>query len=62
MVHVVCIKPNGFQSLLYHDYAIENLKAHELDVFLKNFEGYNLQVAWDFSHTFNNFRVKVGDV
>jgi hypothetical protein len=31
-------------------------------VFLKKFEGYNLQVAHAFAHTFDDFRAKVGDV
>jgi hypothetical protein len=62
MAPMVRIKTNCFQPLLYYDDAIDDLKAHGWDVFLKKFEGYNLQVAQDFSHTFNGFRAKVGDV
>jgi hypothetical protein len=62
MAPVVRIEPNGCQALLSHDDAIDDLKAHGWDVFLKKFEGYNLQVAQDFAHTFDGFRAKVGDV
>jgi hypothetical protein len=36
------IELNGCQALLSHDDAIDALKAHGWDVFLKKFEGYNL--------------------
>jgi hypothetical protein len=45
MALVVRLDMNGCQALLSHDDAIEDLKSHGWDVFLKKFEGYNLQVA-----------------
>jgi hypothetical protein len=62
MTPVVHIEPNGFQDLLSHDDAIDDLKAHGWDVFLKNFEGYNLQVAKSFAQTFDGFRAKIRDI
>jgi hypothetical protein len=59
---VVRIEPNGCQALLSHDDAIEHLKAHGWDVFLKKFEGYKLLIAQDFAQNFDGFRAKVGDV
>jgi hypothetical protein len=55
-------RANGFQALLSHDDAIDDLKAHGWDVFLRKFEGYNLAVVQAFAHTFDGFRAKVGDV
>jgi hypothetical protein len=62
MAPVVRIEPNGCQDLLSHDDAIDDLKAHGWDVFLKKFEGYNLSVAQAFAQTFDGFRAKVGDI
>jgi hypothetical protein len=59
---VVRIEPNGCQDFLSHDDAIDDLKAHGWDVFLKKFEGYNLQVAKYFAQTFDGFRAKIGDI
>jgi hypothetical protein len=62
MAPVVCIESNGCQALLSHDDAIDDLKDHGWDVFLKKFEGYNLQVAKYFAQTFDGFRAKIGDI
>ena len=62
MAPVVRIKLNGFQSLLTHDDVIYDLKAHGWDIFLRKFEGYNLEVTLAFAQTFDGFRAKVGDV
>jgi hypothetical protein len=62
MAPMVRIEPNRCQALLSHDDTIDDLKAHGWDVFLKKFEGYNLQVAKYFAQTFDGFRAKVGDV
>jgi hypothetical protein len=62
MAPVVRIEPNGCQALLSHDDAIEDLKIHGWDIFLKKFEGYNLQVAEAFAQTFDGFRAKIGDI
>jgi hypothetical protein len=62
MAPVVRIEPNGCQALLSHDDTIDDLKDHVWDVFLKKFEGYNLQVAKSFAQTFDGFRAKIGDI
>ena len=49
MAPVIRIELNGFQALLSHDDAIEDLKAHGWDVFLRKFEGYNLSFAQAFA-------------
>jgi hypothetical protein len=62
MEPIVCIEPNGCQVLQSHDDGIDDLKARGWDVFLKNFEGYNLQVAEAFAQTFDGFRANIGDI
>jgi hypothetical protein len=42
MAPIILIESNGCQALLSHDNAIEDLKNHGWDIFLKKFEGYNL--------------------
>jgi hypothetical protein len=61
MAPVIRLEPNGWQTLLSHDDAIEDLKIQGWDDFLKRLEGYNLQVAKDFTKTFDGCRVKIGD-
>jgi hypothetical protein len=51
MAPIIHLESNGFQELLCHDDVIEDLKIQGWDVFLKTFEGYNLQVVKDFAHT-----------
>jgi hypothetical protein len=60
MVPVVRLESNGCQDLLSHDDAVEDLKIHGSDVFLKKFEGYNLHVAKYFVQTFDGCRAKIG--
>jgi hypothetical protein len=62
MAPVVHIEPNGCQYFLSHDDVIDDLKAHGWDVFLKKFDGYNIQVAKSFSQTFDGFEAKIGDI
>jgi hypothetical protein len=62
MAPVIHIETNGCQDLLSHDDAIDDLKSHGWDVFLKKFEGYNLQIAKAFAQTFDGFRAKIGDI
>jgi hypothetical protein len=62
MAPVIHIEMNKFQALLSHDDAIDDLKGHGWDVFLKQFEGYNLQVEKAFAQTFDGFRAKNGDM
>jgi hypothetical protein len=61
MALVIFLEPNGCQELLSHDDVIEDLKIQGWDVFLKIFEGYNLQVAQAFAQTFDGCREKIGD-
>jgi hypothetical protein len=62
MAPVIRVEPNGSQTLLLCDDASEDLKSQGWVVFLKKFQGYNLQVAQDFSLTFDGCRAKVGDI
>ena len=62
MAPAIRIESNGCQALLSHDNAIDDLKDHGWDVFLKKFEGYNLQVAKDFTQTFDGFKANTGDI
>jgi hypothetical protein len=52
MAPVVRIEPNDCQALLAHDDAIDDLKAHGWDIFLRKFDGYNLAVTQAFAQTF----------
>jgi hypothetical protein len=62
MAPIVRIEPNRCEALLSHDDAIDDLKSHGWDVFLKKFEGYDLQVEKAFAQTFYGFRAKIGDM
>jgi hypothetical protein len=62
MAPVVHIKPNGLQTLLLYDDAREDLKGQGWLEFLEKFQGYNLQVAQEFTLSFNGCRAKVGDI
>jgi hypothetical protein len=62
MAPVVRIKPNGLQTLLSYDNARENLERNGWHLFIEKFKGFNLQVAQEFSLTFDGCRVKIGDV
>jgi hypothetical protein len=42
---MVRIELNGWQALLSHDDAIDDLQAHGWDTFILKFEGYNLAVT-----------------
>jgi hypothetical protein len=48
--------------LLLHDDASEDLKNQGWDMFIKKFQGCNLQVAKEFTLTFDGYRAKVGDI
>jgi hypothetical protein len=45
MAPVVCIEPNGSQTLLLFDNAREDLENSGWLVFIQIFEGFNLSVA-----------------
>jgi hypothetical protein len=62
MVIVVRVETNGSQALLLHDDVSEDLKNQGWDMFIKKFQGYNLQVAKEFTLTFDGYGEKVGDI
>jgi hypothetical protein len=62
MAPVVCIEPNGVQTLLLFDNAHEDLESNGWLVFIQKFKGFNLAVAQQFSLTFDGCRANVGDI
>jgi hypothetical protein len=62
MALVVCVEPNGSQTLLLYEDTREDLKGQGWLEFLEKFQGYNLQVAQEFSLSFDEFQAKVGDI
>jgi hypothetical protein len=62
MAPVVRIEPNGSQSLLSYDDALNELVVYGWDSFIRRFEGYNLAVAQDFTQSFDGSKVKIGDL
>jgi hypothetical protein len=62
MALVVRIEPNGSQTLFLFDNARKDLENSGWLVFIQRFEGFNLSVAQQFSHTFDRCRSKVGDI
>jgi len=62
MAPIVCVEPNGSQTFLLYDDAIEDLKSQGWFVFLEKFQGYKLQATQEFALTFNGCRAKVGDI
>jgi hypothetical protein len=62
MAPVVRVEPNGIQTLLSYDNAREDLERNGWHVFIKKFQGFNLQVAQEFTLSFDGYREKVGDV
>ena len=62
MAPVVRVEPNGIQTLLSYDNAREDLERNGWHIFIKKFQGFNLQVAQEFALTFDGYREKIGDV
>jgi hypothetical protein len=62
MAPVVRVEPNGIQTLLLYDDAREDLESNGWLVFLRKFQGFNLQTAQEFTFSFDGCRAKVGDV
>jgi hypothetical protein len=62
MALVVRVEPNGLQTLLLYDDARVDLERSGWLVFIRKFQGLNLQVAQEFTFSFDGCRVKVGDV
>ena len=62
MALVVRIEPNNPQTLLIHDDVTHKHSEVGGLVFVQSFKGFNLEVAREFSKTFDGTRVKVKDV
>jgi hypothetical protein len=62
MAPVMRIEPNGIQTLLLYDDARGDLERSGWLVFIRKFQGFNLQVAQEFTFSFDGCREKVGDV
>jgi hypothetical protein len=62
MAPVMRIEPNGIQTLLSYDDAREDLERNGWLIFIRKFQGFNLQVAQEFTLSFDGCREKVGDV
>jgi hypothetical protein len=52
MAPIVRIEPNGLQALLSHDDVVDDLAVFGWVNFIHSFEGFNLEIAQDFSKTF----------
>ena len=57
---MVCIEPNGTQTLLLFDNARQDLENSGWLVFIQIFESFNLSIAQQFALTFDGYRAKVG--
>ena len=62
MAPVVRVEPNDIQTLFLYDNAREDLERSGWLVFIRKFQGFNLQVAQEFTFSFDGCREKVGDV
>jgi hypothetical protein len=62
MAPIVRVEPNGIQTLLLYDDAREDLESNGWLIFLRKFQGFNLQTAQEFAFSFDGCRAKVGDV
>jgi hypothetical protein len=62
MAPVVCIEPNGSQTLLLFDNACKDLENGGWLVFIQMFESFNRLAAQQFALTFDGCRAKVGDI
>ena len=62
MAPVVRIEPNGIQTLLLYDNARGYLDRSGWLIFIRKFQGFNLQVDQEFTFSFDGCREKFGDV
>jgi hypothetical protein len=62
MAPIVRVEPNGIQTLILYDDAREDLERSGWLVFIRKFQGFNLQTAQEFTFSFDGCRAKVGDV
>jgi hypothetical protein len=53
---------NGSQDLLSHDDVVDDQSVFGWVKFVQSFEGFNMEVAQDFSKTFDGARAKIGDL
>ena len=62
MAPIIRVEPNGIQTLLLYDDAREDLERSGWLIFIRKFQGFNLQVSQEFTFSFDGCRDKVGDV
>jgi hypothetical protein len=62
MALMVRVEPNGSQALLSHEDVVDDLFIFVWVNFIQYFEGFNLEIAHDFSQTFDGAKSKVGDM
>jgi hypothetical protein len=62
MAPVVRIELSGSQNLLSHDDAMDILVQFGWVKCIQSFDGFNLEVAKNFSKTFDGTRAKIGDI
>jgi hypothetical protein len=58
MAPVVRVEPNNLQTLLLYDDAREDLERSGWLIFIRKFQGFNLQVAQEFAFSFDGCREK----
>jgi hypothetical protein len=62
MAPVVRVEPNGTQTFLSYDNAREDFERNGWHIFIKKFQGFNLQVSQEFALTLDGCREKISDV
>jgi hypothetical protein len=62
MAPVVRVEPNGNQALLTFDGAYADLEEFGWLLFIWNFDGFNISVAWQFALSFDGCRAKIRDL
>jgi hypothetical protein len=62
MAPVVRVELNGVYTLLSYDKAREDLERNGWHLFIEKFQGFNLQVAQEFTLTFDGCRENIDDV
>jgi hypothetical protein len=56
------VDPNGSQALLSHEDVVDDLIHFDWVKFIHSFEGFNMEVAWSFTKTFDSAKAKVGNL
>jgi hypothetical protein len=62
MALVVRVELNGSHAFLSHDDAMDDIAVFGWVKFIHSFEGFNLEVAEDFSQTLDGNRAKISDL